>query len=126
MVPPKNHKLSNPITPTILSTGTFPYNLVEFLMPILTPLTKNEYIVENTKDFVNDITTLKIDESVVMANVNIPSLFTNAPLEETTTPIERELLYSNEDPHLNEKQTTKALVATVDSVFTFSVFHFLP
>jgi len=57
-----------------------------------------------------------------MASVDIQSLFTNVPLEETTNIIVHGLLNSNEIPHhLNEKQITKALqLATVDSVFTFN------
>lgn len=81
---------------------------------------KLTYTVENTKDFVNSTTNLKFNEPVV-AGVDIPSLVTNIPLEETTTLIKGELFNSNECPHhLNEKQITKALqFATVDSVFTF-------
>ncbi|XP_037779128.1 uncharacterized protein LOC119575548 [Penaeus monodon] len=114
--------MGNPIRPIISSIGTFNYNFAKFLVPILTPLTLYEYTVENTKDFVNDITALKNNEPVVMASVDIQSLFTNVPLEETTNLIVHELLNSKEYPHhLNEKQIKKALqLATVDSVFTFS------
>jgi len=81
-----------------------------FLVPILTPLTKNEFTVENTKDFVYDITALKFNEPVVMASVDIQSLFTNVRLEEITNIIVHGLVNSNEIPHhLNEKQITKAL-----------------
>lgn len=83
---------------------------------------KLTYTVENTKDFVNNTTNLKFNVPVV-ASVDIPSLITNIPLEETTTLIKGELFNSNEcSHHLNEKkQITKALqLATVDSVFTFN------
>jgi len=102
--------MGNPIRPIISSIGTFNYNLAKFLVPILTPLTKNEFTVENTKDFVYDITALKFNEPVVMASVDIQSLFTNVPLEEITNIIVHGLVNSNEIPHhLNEKQITKAL-----------------
>ncbi|XP_042870212.1 uncharacterized protein LOC122252037 [Penaeus japonicus] len=100
---------------------TFNYNLAKFLVPLLTPLTKNDYTVENTTDFVNEITTVKINGPVVMASVDVQSLFTNVPLEETTNLIVRKLVKSKDFQQLNEKQLTKALqLATADSVFTFN------
>ncbi|XP_042893334.1 uncharacterized protein LOC122267343 [Penaeus japonicus] len=89
---PKIHKTGNPIRPIISSIGTFNYNLAKFLVPLLTPLTKNDYTVENTTDFVKEITTVKIKGPVVMASVDVQSLFTNVPLEETTNLIVRKLV----------------------------------
>ncbi|XP_042860919.1 uncharacterized protein LOC122246419 [Penaeus japonicus] len=120
---PKIHKAGNPIRPIISSIGTFNYNLVKFLVPLLTPLTKNDYTVENTMDFVKEITTVKINGPVVMASVDVQSLFTNIPHEEDTTLIVRKLTKSKDFQQLNEKQLTKALhLATADSVFNDDLY----
>jgi len=48
---------------------------------ILTPLTTNEYTVKDSFSFANDIS--KVDSNCVMASLDIESLFTNIPLDET-------------------------------------------
>ena len=52
---PKIHKLGNPLRPIVSSIGTFSYNLAKFLVPIISPLTKNEYTVENSYEFVDNL-----------------------------------------------------------------------
>ena len=81
---PKIHKLGNPIRPIISTIGTFTYNLAKFLVPLIDPLTKNEYTIDNSVNFVNGLKNLSIPPSAVMASFDIESLFTNVPLDETT------------------------------------------
>ncbi|XP_047475990.1 uncharacterized protein LOC125029855 [Penaeus chinensis] len=57
---PKVHKPNIPLRPIISSIGTFNYNTAKFLVPIISPLTTNQYTVENSTTFVNEIISLKL------------------------------------------------------------------
>ena len=59
------------------------YKIFKFLVPILTPLTTNQYTIDNSYSFVKDI--LKVDNAnnFFMASFDIENLFTNIPLHET-------------------------------------------
>ena len=119
---PKVHKDNNPLRPIISSIGTFNYNLAKFLVPLIAPVTKNEYTVENSTDFVNQITSLQFSEPVVMASIDVESLFTNVPLKETTEIITNNLMEINTSLYgLTRNILLKLLnIVTSDSVFTFN------
>ena len=66
----------------ILSAINTPgYILTKFLIPILEPLTQNEFIIKDSFSFAKDITTY--DSSLYMAILDVESLFTNISLNET-------------------------------------------
>ena len=66
----------------ILSTLQTPtYNLGKFLVPILDPLTKNEYIVKDSFHFAEEI--CEQDSSLSMGSLDVDSLFSDIPLEGT-------------------------------------------
>ena len=119
---PKIHKVGNPLRPIISSIGTFSYNLAKFLVPIIDPLTKNEYTIENSTRFVNELCNLNMTNSAIMASFDVESLFTNVPLKETTDIITGELEEGNFNTNgLNKLQLSKLLtIATSESVFTFN------
>ena len=64
---------------SVLQTAT--YKLAKFLVPILDPLTKNEYTVKDSFHFAADI--CEQDPSLFMGSLDADSLFTNIPLDET-------------------------------------------
>ena len=47
----KVHKQGNPLRPIISAIGMFNYNVAKFLVPVLTPLTTNQYTIENSYSF---------------------------------------------------------------------------
>ena len=66
----------------ILSTLQTPTNnLAKILAPILDPLTKNEYTVEDSFHFAEEI--CEQDPSLSMGSLDVDSLFTNIPFDET-------------------------------------------
>ncbi|XP_037787640.1 uncharacterized protein LOC119583240 [Penaeus monodon] len=81
---PKVHKPNIPLRPIISSIGTFNYNTAKFLVPIISPLTTNQYTIENSTTFVSEITSLTFQQPITMASFDVESLFTNVPLHETT------------------------------------------
>ena len=80
---PKVHKADCPIRPILSAINTFNYNLAKFFVPILSPLTTNEFTIKNSYSFVKEITNLHLSDPVCMASFDIKSLFTNIPLSET-------------------------------------------
>ena len=118
---PKIHKIGNPLRPIISSIGTFNYNLAKFLVPVLKPLTVNEYSVGNCSRFVHELSSLNFGSNVVMASFDVTSLFTNIPLNETTDII----LNNLSDDHvskfgLDKSEFSKLLdMAACNNIFTF-------
>ena len=60
---------------------TTTYKLTKFLVPMLSPITKNEYTVSDSFLFANEIQ--EQDAQLYMASLDVDSLFTNIPLSET-------------------------------------------
>ena len=79
------HKLVVNNTPKfrpILSAINTPiYSLAKYLNRILSPLTSNEFTVKNSFDFAEKV--VNYDHNLHMANLDVESLSTNIPLEET-------------------------------------------
>ena len=57
------------------------YNLAKFLVPLLEPITTNMYTIKNSFEFPKEIDDQ--DPGLSMATLDVESLFTNIPLEET-------------------------------------------
>ena len=59
----------------------FTYICYIFKNPILSPLTTNEFTVNNSFDFAEEV--VNYDHNLYMASFDVESLFTNIPFEET-------------------------------------------
>ena len=87
----KVHKLKDgsdnvnelPLRPVISNIGTATYQVSKYLADILLPLTKNEYTINNTKDFVDRLRSATIAPDCIMVSFDVESLFTNVPLDYT-------------------------------------------
>ena len=80
---PKIHKIGNPLRPIFAACGTPAYKLAKFLVPILTPITRNEYTIINSYHFAQELNSLTVPPNVYMTSFDVESLFTNIPLKET-------------------------------------------
>ena len=67
--------------PQIGTIGTPTYKLAKFLVPMLEPLTTNEYTIKDSSTFAEELQSF--DSKLVMASFDIESLYTNIPLQET-------------------------------------------
>ena len=67
--------------PILSAIGTPTYKLSKFFVPLLTPLTLNEYTIKDSFSFAEEL--LNYDSNLVMASFDVESLFTNIPLQET-------------------------------------------
>ena len=92
------------------------------MVQIITPLTTNEYTIENSTSFIKEICDLRPSQPVTMASFDIESLFTNVPLRETTDLIIDKTTSSLLDSFGLVKTTyTKLLdLAAHHSVFTYN------
>ena len=79
---PKTHKIGNPIRPIFSALNTASYKLCKFLVPILDPLTRNDYTLKNSFEFAKFINERNFN-NCTMASFDIESLFTNIPVDET-------------------------------------------
>ena len=70
-----------PFRPILSALQTPTYNLAKFLVPLLNPLTKNEYTVKDSFQFAEEI--CEQDPTLSMGSLDVDSLFTNIPLDET-------------------------------------------
>ena len=67
--------------PTISQIGSLTYKIAKFLLDFTSPITKNEYTLKDSFEFVSMID--KQDHNSFMCSFDIDSLFTNVLLEET-------------------------------------------
>ena len=85
----------------------------------MSPLTTNEFTVKNSFDFAEEV--VNYDHKLYMASLDVESLFTNIPLEETINKCVNHLFYNS---FYNGKLSTKDLydllkLATTESSFIF-------
>ena len=70
-----------PFRPILSAIDTPSYKLAKYLVPILSPLTVNEYVTKDSFSFAANVRNQ--DSNCFMTSFDIDSLFTNIPLDET-------------------------------------------
>ena len=70
-----------PFRPILSAIGTVSYNLAKFLVPILEPITTNQFVCKDSFSFAAEVRQQNPD--LFMASFDVNSLFTNIPLDET-------------------------------------------
>ena len=105
------------------ATGTPTYKIAKFLLPILSCLTINEFTVKYSFSFAEEI--FEQDSNFYLGSLDVDSLFTNIPLEETIN-ICTELIYDQNDSieGLNKSVFKELLsLGTKKSYFIFNESH---
>ena len=82
-----------PFRPILSAIKTPSYNIAKYLVPILEPITTNKFTIKNSFEFAKEV--IEQDSGLYMASLDVESLFTNIPLEETIN-ISCDSLFSNE------------------------------
>ena len=109
-----------PFRPILSAIGTPSYKLAKFLVPKLSSVTFNEFTVKDSFAFAEEI--VHQDSKLFMGSLDVDSLFTNIPLEETIN-ICTNLLYNNEDviEGINKSEFKNLLsLATQESYLIFN------
>ncbi len=89
---PKIHKEGIPFRPIVAAIGSPTHQLARELARILPPLaSKSPSHVRNSKDFVNQILQISLEETDVMASFDVVSLFTRVPVDEALLVISQRL-----------------------------------
>ena len=70
-----------PFRPILSAINTPSYKIAKFLTPLLSDLTKNDFVSKDSFDFAKNVRDQNPD--FFMSSFDIDSLFTNVPLEET-------------------------------------------
>ena len=80
-----------PLRPVISNIGTATYELSKYLAGVLKPLTKSEYAVESSKDFVTTLANKSLPPDFELVSFDVVSLFTKVPLDYTIEIILRKI-----------------------------------
>ena len=106
--------LCPPLRPILSAIKTPSYNLAKFLVPLIEPITKNNFTVKNSFEFSKEI--CKQNPEYFMASLDVESLFTNIPLEETIK-ICCDSLYKNQEllRNISKNQFEKLLRAALSN-----------
>ena len=109
-----------PFRPILSAIDTPTYKLAKFLLKFLTPSTANEYTVIDSFHFAEEI--CQQDSNLHMASLDVDSLFTNIPLDETIDICMDNLYNDNGNPPNIPKHDFRNLlnIATKESFFMFN------
>ena len=109
-----------PFRPILSALQTPTYNLVKSLVPILNPLTKNGYTVKDSFQFAEKI--YEQDPTLSMGSLDVDSLFTNIPLDETIDICVNQLFENTDTVEGFTKSELKHLLSlpTKESYFIFN------
>ena len=104
--------------------GTPTYDLAKFLVHILKPLIENKYTVNGSFSFASEVS--KFNYKSLMTSLDVDSLFTNIPLEETIDNIINDLFLTTDKIHNIEREELKQLFtfAAYESFFIFDVEYY--
>ena len=105
--------------PILSAIGTPTYDLAKFLVLILKPLIENEYTVHDSFSLASEVS--KFNAKNLMVSLDVESLFTNIPLEETIDNIINDLFLTTDQVHNFEREELKRLLtfAAYESFFIF-------
>ena len=94
-----------PLCPIVSNIGTASYHLAKYLAKVLSPLSKSEYRVNSTTDFLKSIRNLKIPNKHRVISFDVKALFTNVPLDYTINLILRRIYDNHEiDTNISKKK----------------------
>ena len=101
----KVHKISITLRSILSSIATFGYKIAKLLIPILEPITSNQFTVQDSFTFATEISKFKDSNKYGMASFDFNSLFTNIPLDEPIN-IATESLFPENDVSLLQGYST--------------------
>ena len=89
---PKIHKVGVPVRLTVSSRGSVAYGTAKELARILKPLAvRSPYSVQNTKDFVEQLKNINLQQEECIISYDVKALFTSVPIEPAIRIIQQHL-----------------------------------
>lgn len=105
----KTHKQGSPLRPIISQTPAVTYTLAKRLNDLLAPFTPANYSLKSSQEFIDIIKASQ--PSPTMASMDVESLFTNVPVEETIGMICNKLYRSEDSPFPIPEITLRQLLS---------------
>ena len=102
----------------LTNINTPSYKLDNFLFPLLTPLTSNDFTIKDSFSFAEEVSFF--DSAYYMTSFDIESLFTNIPLEETINIGVDKIFENNTKVNNLTKESFRSLL----ELATLDFFHF--
>ena len=78
----KVHKPNCPLRPVLSAINTPEYGLAKWLEKHLKPLLEDKYSTRSSKEFVEKVTSVKLEKTDFMSSLDIKSLYTQVPIKE--------------------------------------------
>ena len=88
---PKIHKRGIPVRPVVSSRGSTTYEAAKELARIIRPLVGRSPHHRNTKDFVDQINRVQLQEGECVSSFDVTALFTSVPTDPAINILERKL-----------------------------------
>ena len=108
-------KQDTPLRPIVSSTGTVSYNTSKELARILKPLVgKSQHHLQNTKDFIQQIKDVKLQQDETIISYDVKALFTSVPIQPVLNIIKNRL---EKDQEL--QQRTSMSVSQITSLLEY-------
>ena len=126
----KTHKFENfddinikelKLRPIIDQTGTCYYKTGKVIAQYLKPLTKNEFVINNTQDFPSMLNRVELSEDEEDVSYDVESLFTNIPINETIDFICDEIYIHKKLQPICKRSIFKKLLLKLTTECKFSV-----
>ena len=110
--------------PIISQIGSPTYKLAKYLLDYVQPHTSNEYTIKDTFHFVSILDGK--DHRLVMASLDVESLFTNIPLDETIEIVTKKVFQQKRKVNGISRRDFKRLleISTKGTVFFFNIHYY--
>ena len=104
---PKIHKSTTdpPLRPIISMTGTVTHDIAQYINNIIRKYLNTSYILNSSDQFLADVQNLTLEPGQQLVSLDVESLFTNVPVEETTQIIIEKI---DKHPKMNPPTITAA------------------
>ena len=121
---PKIHKRYIPLRPVVSSRSSTTYEVAKELARILRPWIGNSsHHIMHTKDFVQEIQGIQLQQGGCISSYDISALFTSVPIDPGITIIRRKLELDQE-PHLRTSMAVEHIISLLELCLKTTYFQF--
>ena len=121
---PKFHKANTPLRPIVSSIGSVSYGVAKELARIIKPLVgSTEHHVNNSKEFIEKIKKIKLEEGECITSYDVSALFTSIPIPSALDIINNKLL-QDADLQNRTNMTTPNIIELLDFCLNNTYFTF--
>ena len=119
---PKIHKPNIPLRPVLSAYKTHNFKLAKYIIPQIQKYAKNEYTLSNSYEFFEQLRSLQLEGNNFMVSLDISSLYTNVPKNETISILTSKIYENGESfGNLSENEFRKMMnLAVNDTYFIFN------